>query len=238
MITPFRTVQEVDLTDHKYLFVVGDVHGDLERLLEMSHFLDSVDQDCPIFFVGDLVDRGSHSDLVLNWVMKTYAYCCMGNHEEKHVRWHHNERLRKLFGQRNDMRWNDEFIRTHTQLANKHLEYMASLPTVIKVLTRRGVRLITHAGFTPAYDWQETKTMIRNRNLDNDGKFLHLDMQAAGKHWANWWAGPRVIYGHAVVDQVELYDTYGIDGGCGKGGYLLGYIENLENGEVVYIKVL
>lgn len=63
-------------------FVVGDLHGcysALQALLEHVKFHPARDR---LFSVGDLVDRGPHSHLVLELLKKPWFFSCMGNHEQ------------------------------------------------------------------------------------------------------------------------------------------------------------
>jgi serine/threonine protein phosphatase 1 len=63
-------------------FVVGDIHGcfsKLKRNLEALGFNESTDR---LFSVGDLVDRGKESHLVLDWLAKPWFHSVLGNHEQ------------------------------------------------------------------------------------------------------------------------------------------------------------
>ena len=60
---------------------IGDVHGHYDGLMQLLDFvqLDSEDQ---LYFVGDLVDRGSKSAAVVDFVRKHATACVLGNHEQ------------------------------------------------------------------------------------------------------------------------------------------------------------
>lgn len=63
-------------------FVVGDLHGcvdALRYLLSDIAFDPSRDR---LFSVGDLVDRGEHSELALTLLAKPWFYAVLGNHED------------------------------------------------------------------------------------------------------------------------------------------------------------
>ena len=63
-------------------FCVGDCHGEYDRLLTMLKrigFNEKVDR---LFCVGDLVDRGSNSDQVLDWLSQPWFHSVRGNHEQ------------------------------------------------------------------------------------------------------------------------------------------------------------
>lgn len=63
-------------------FVVGDIHGCfplLEQELNKVSFDRSVDR---VFAVGDLVDRGQHSEDSLIWLKQDFFHSICGNHEQ------------------------------------------------------------------------------------------------------------------------------------------------------------
>lgn len=72
------------------LDIIGDVHGQLEALQNLLHYLGYTPtgkhpQGRKIVFVGDLVDRGPDSPAVLEWYKQAHqagnAYMVLGNHE-------------------------------------------------------------------------------------------------------------------------------------------------------------
>jgi serine/threonine protein phosphatase 1 len=65
--------------DHeKGIWVIGDVHGEYDKLKALVAKLPS---DANICFVGDLVDRGPDSFKVMDLVIKNAWLCVLGNHE-------------------------------------------------------------------------------------------------------------------------------------------------------------
>lgn len=60
---------------------VGDIHGHFQRLqqcLDAVGFDPAVDR---LFSVGDLVDRGPHSEAALDWLAQPWFHAVQGNHE-------------------------------------------------------------------------------------------------------------------------------------------------------------
>ncbi len=80
--------QAVDLStlapDQRF-YVIGDIHGRLDLLQTL---LAALDDDCPLIFVGDYVDRGEYSAQVLRHLRhlgtgpEGRAVCLKGNHED------------------------------------------------------------------------------------------------------------------------------------------------------------
>ncbi|MGI4859765.1 MAG: metallophosphoesterase [Janthinobacterium lividum] len=63
-------------------FAVGDVHGCfplLRQRLEETGFDPACDR---LFSVGDLVDRGPDSEVVLDWISQPWFHAVRGNHEQ------------------------------------------------------------------------------------------------------------------------------------------------------------
>ncbi len=63
----------------KYTYIIGDVHGHYDTLMQLVSKLPS---DAKLIFVGDLIDRGSQSMEVVKFVRDGGHTCVMGNHEQ------------------------------------------------------------------------------------------------------------------------------------------------------------
>ncbi len=69
------------------IYVVGDIHGCYYTLVKLINHIKKLDvNDSPEFvFVGDYVDRGLHSDKVIDYLIKMQAdgaMCLRGNHDD------------------------------------------------------------------------------------------------------------------------------------------------------------
>ncbi len=60
------------------IWVIGDVHGEYNKLLRLIQKLPANAQVC---FVGDLIDRGRDSAKVVKYVIDNQHKCTLGNHE-------------------------------------------------------------------------------------------------------------------------------------------------------------
>lgn len=71
----------IDLSDYRDLYVVGDIHGEYDRLMALLdlHGFD-FNQDV-LLSVGDLVDRGPRSFKALKLIYEPWFFCVLGNHE-------------------------------------------------------------------------------------------------------------------------------------------------------------
>ena len=62
----------------KGIWVIGDVHGEYEKLLLL---LSKLPKDAIVCFTGDLIDRGEESAKVVELVINNGYFCVLGNHE-------------------------------------------------------------------------------------------------------------------------------------------------------------
>lgn len=74
-------------------YVIGDVHGCYDEMMELLHKIEEKDEDARIIFVGDFVDRGPQVDKVLEWCLKNITadgkyQSVRGNHEQMILEWY------------------------------------------------------------------------------------------------------------------------------------------------------
>ncbi len=63
----------------KKTYIIGDVHGEFDTLMKL---VDKLPQNAEIIFVGDLIDRGTKSCEVIEFIRKNNYACVLGNHEQ------------------------------------------------------------------------------------------------------------------------------------------------------------
>lgn len=63
---------------NKKTFIIGDVHGEYDTLIELVKKLPS---NAEIIFVGDIIDRGAKSREVIQFIRENNHRCVLGNHE-------------------------------------------------------------------------------------------------------------------------------------------------------------
>lgn len=76
-----KTHKKVTIEDNKRVFIVGDIEGDLPTLessLDRVRFDNTSDV---LVSLGDVIDRGSDSVKVVDFLAKIGAYMVLGNHE-------------------------------------------------------------------------------------------------------------------------------------------------------------
>ncbi|MBD1924970.1 serine/threonine protein phosphatase [Trichocoleus sp. FACHB-90] len=61
--------------------VIGDVHGHYDGLMRLLEAIAPSDEDS-VYFLGDLIDRGTQSAQVVKFVRQSSYHCLLGNHEQ------------------------------------------------------------------------------------------------------------------------------------------------------------
>jgi hypothetical protein len=200
------------------VFVIGDVHGLLDELMQLVHELDPQGGD-RFAFLGDLVDKGPDSLGVLRYVrslVMTFSgsVCIAGNHEESALRlkvkadkaetW---EGLRKAEKEPWLLEANDD-----------DYAFLRSLPLIARPLP--GVILV-HGGMFPAFferheqigdvpvEWHRgggkrmnrMRRFLRIRHIHREtGAMVALgDEGEDTQPWQDWYDGREgfAFYGHA-----------------------------------------
>jgi serine/threonine protein phosphatase 1 len=185
--------------------VIGDVHGCADLLVKLVRKLP---QDVDWVFVGDLIDRGESSEVVLRFVYDLCettdgVYCLMGNHERMLLdflrrpqksgsRWMQNGGLQTLasFGI-NGLSLDpgqvelDRLATTLRETLGKDLiDWMETLP----LIWQSGNLAIVHAAADPVlpFDQQSDQTLLW-------GKSDFLNTPRRDGSW--------VAHGHTIVDE-------------------------------------
>jgi len=215
---------------------IGDVHGcmeELEELLQKIGFYDGkIDK---IIFVGDLIDKGPDPVGVMTWAKK-WASCCffvMGNHEEKHLRYHmHERRVKKNPKYRNPMTVSEDFLRTRQALLEiKDWDAFAFMDTWnhYHYLLDEGNHLVLHGGLLPGIKAEDMppKIITRVRYLKSETEMAHIDeITDTMPFWTDKYTGPeKIIFGHQPMFEVHSAPyAVGIDLGCVHGNKLCAYL--------------
>jgi len=209
----------------KRTIVISDIHGCYRpflRLLEDVQYSPAVDR---LILLGDYVDRGPDSRLVVDEVMRLVAQdgaiAIQGNHDERFVEMvrEQDKEAAEKFLAHGGQATMDSYAGPDGTLAAfrhaasgayaHHVEFLAALP----YYAEDEHFIYVHAGLNPAYgmDW---KAQPKRDFLYMKEPFLSSPV-AAGK---------RVIFGHTRT--VELHGKpdiwqgdgkIGIDGGCAYG---------------------
>ena len=185
-------------------FVIGDIHGCYDELMELIEMIGLTDEDW-LISLGDIVDRGNKSKEVYEYFLnRPNSLVLMGNHERKHqnkILSYAQEIVKVQFG--SDY---DEFLKWLNRL-----EYYLETEEAI----------IIHAFFEHDKELKDQKQEVLSGSTSGD-KYLEKKYPE-GTFWTEFYTGNKpIIYGHHVVgDQPKIINnTYGIDTGACHGNYL------------------
>src|SRR5690349_22498966 len=99
--------------------VIGDLHGCYDEAVALLRKL-AVQPSDRVIFAGDLVDRGPKPRECVELAMQ--HECILGNHEEKHLQQQ----------RRASEKLSPDHLRTRSALEDRHYEYFAKLPKLIR----------------------------------------------------------------------------------------------------------
>lgn len=215
-----RKVEPYIITGRNPVAFIGDIHGcntELEKLITM---IDSIYGDISIVSVGDVVDRGPGVHESIQLLKQRNVLMCMGNHEDKLLRWKKGSDVRIGNSQQVSLDAMKEDDWTWIATAKDYIDF-----------PDRKLKVV-HAGFIPSipYIEQPYKTIIRLRDLDlAQAKMLPLGA-TGGTFWAALWDGPdHIIFGHEAFTNVHKFPrATGIDTACVFGGKLSALIYHDE----------
>ncbi|MGI9424664.1 MAG: metallophosphoesterase [Hyphomicrobiaceae bacterium] len=217
--------------------IIGDVHGCRDELIELLGQLGygvtfrgqgsrrkvsvSPSAGRRLVFVGDLVDRGPASPDVLRLVMemveRNQAFCVLGNHDSRYMRYLQGRDIRLTHGLEATV---SQFRAETQQLRDEVRVFFEIMP--YQLWLHEGDLVVAHAG-------------VREDMIGRDGgavrEFCLFGDRSGGKdemglpvryHWALEYGGdPAILYGHTPVPEAEwVNNTLCLDTGCVFGGQL------------------
>ncbi len=233
-----------DYMNTKRIITVGDPHGCLTELKELLEKVKWDPINDNLIVLGDLVDRGPDSPGVVKFCRENNISCCLGNHEEKYLRFvEHAEKESKIPKYKNPMRMGQHKKDIIDKLTLEDIAYIKSMSDIIKLTDNW---YAVHAGLNPTKDItrQCGKELSYIRYVKEDGTPIEGASPKESKvHWSDKWNGQQnVIYGHYIHSRVlprlvrnsNGAKIWGIDTGCCFGGYLTALI--LPEEQIVQVK--
>jgi hypothetical protein len=200
---------------NRRIFFIGDVHGCLDELKEMTETL-GPDPDDEVILLGDLINRGPAVADVLKFVYKNGFRCVCGNHEADYRKNHLTDpRYRVL----------------KTQISDDIHNWIMNLPYFINTENFIAVHAGTEPGVSPEKSRSEILCGIRTW----DGKGINL-RDPANPPWYDFYTAEKpVFYGHwAKMGLCIRKNTFGLDSGCVYGNALSAM--ELSSGKLTQVK--
>ena len=143
-------------------FAVGDIHGcftALQTALDAIGFSPARDR---LFCVGDLVDRGPGSHLVVDWLDKPWFFSSVGNHETMVCEYAMSGPRSSPSGLHPDHAWLLDLPIDELRCIVRRLQ---ALPLGIEVDTSGGPVGLVHADF-PGDDWSAIDTPLTEDEIE------------------------------------------------------------------------
>jgi len=186
-----------------FTYAIGDVHGRLDLLMKAIAAIDGhgVGDGSRIIMLGDYVDRGPESRGVVEYLMahaeRQRIVCLKGNHEAMMIEairggdlnrmstwmFHGGEETMRSYG------WTGRHAASGALVPPSHLDWMASLPLMV----RDAERVYVHAGLDPAFPVLEqdeaTCLWIRDRFLDS--RLDQIGLHVVHGHTPQWRGKPN-----------------------------------------------
>lgn len=200
-------------------YCIGDIHGCYCTFNKLICQICKLNKNPELYFVGDLIDRGSNSkaviDLIINLKNKGLNIRSVrGNHEEMllysyennlkvtETNWNSNGALNTIRSFNSNV---DLDLTTKELIPEKYFKFLYSLPYFIEL----DDYFIVHAGFNfnSKNPFSDIETMLWTRKEENNFEFMK---------------GKIIIHGHTPIPfkQIEsninnkISDVINIDSGC------------------------
>ena len=217
-------------------YICSDIHGHfylLEEKMRQANFNPDTDR---IFSLGDLIDRGEDSHLVLDWLAKPWFYAVQGNHERmliNAVESESNMLAQQWFAWGGD--WAEDLC--FDELA-PYFEALSVLPVAIEleVADEKKVGLV-HAELPDQCDWLKIVNLLSKLSPDR----LEANLEVSNMLWKKTQARAsidklhhvepvknisHVFHGHTIVEKrVTIQNRSFIDFG------------SYETGEIAFLNV-
>ena len=126
---------------------IGDVHGCYDGLMLLLNTI-LADRDDQVYFLGDLINRGSKSAQVVEFVRKSPYYCVLGNHEQMLLDYFQDKPVIKKTIEKAASTYKEtinSYLQLDISLLPVHLEWFSNLPVYLDL----GDIWAVHAGVNP-----------------------------------------------------------------------------------------
>ena len=201
-------------------YVVGDLHGCYNLLLDKLDCIQFDFSNDRLFCVGDLVDRGPNSSKVVYLLDQPWFFSVTGNHERLAVSYHNEIAPNKEITEQylgNGSYWFLELLEAEKRSIISRLE---QLPIAIEVETGSGIVGIVHAD-CPYNNWTEFVNHLTDQRIPRNYRMKLVDtatrnrVRLREKDNAFLSGVNKVYHGHTtVVEPVTLGNRLYIDTGA------------------------
>ena len=148
-------VQRIDGSSFKSIYVVGDLHGSYQLLMNQLISINfNFDEDL-LICTGDLIDKGKENLQCISLIEKPWFKTVRGNHEELCIKGLFDLKLRQLH-ERNGGEW---FYNLPFQQQNEIIKSFETLPIVLELELPEKKIGVVHADID-IHEWNAFKADI------------------------------------------------------------------------------
>jgi len=194
-------------------YICSDIHGHFTLLEKQLSLLNFDQENDRLFCLGDLVDRGDESNLVIEYLSKPWFYSILGNHElllidayesdSAHVRTQWNF-------------WGGDWAEDYDDAElERYYEVFVTLPMAIELMLPNNRKIaLVHAELPDVCDWNQVKKELVKKELRDSRTEAAL---LYGMHWnKGQLSSPQaahnllpavanidhVFHGHTIVNEM------------------------------------
>lgn len=198
-------------------FVVGDIHGAYDLVIEAMHRVRFDPLRDRLFSVGDLINRGPQSHWCEDFLRQPYTHATMGNHEQMMISLYaqgvpSEDLLRQICGQ-NGLEW---WVRIPHERRMAILGHLRALPFAIEVQTRRGLVGLLHADIPRGMSWPAFLANLETGNKETQKTCLWGRLRINEDNQEGVPGVGRVFVGHTIQwNGIKQFgNVYSIDTGA------------------------
>lgn len=202
--------------------IVGDIHGEFKKLkIALNSIGFDISKD-RLFSVGDLCDRGLHSEDLLHWMNYNWFIPVMGNHELMILN-HFYGYLDEDYMKRIKADW---FISLKKEDKEKIVSYFNRLPIGIEIIKEKSKIGIVHA-MCPVNSWELFKQTISSSSIEKREMASKAMWSFTSETEIQYvYDVEAIVVGHNTVKDFCIREnTYMLDTGS---GYRTGKLTLLE----------
>lgn len=197
-LTPVPRVLRVPLNEHGRDFVVGDIHGAYDMVIEAMRMVSFDREKDRLFAVGDLIDRGPDSWRCARFLRQPYVYSVRGNHDHNLVSLYAggegpSEAVLEFLAARFGMQW---WLEISHDLRCEILQALNQLPVAIEIATRRGTVGIVHGNVPAGMGWSAFLTHLQRGTPTVVDEALEGRTRIAGGDTSGVLGVGRLFVGH------------------------------------------
>lgn len=162
--------KKIKIPDDKRIFVVGDIHANWDKLKKAMTEVNFNTETDVLIGVGDLIDKGSNSEGILEFIDQPWFITTLGNHDTSLLGYEGDKRFEAIRVKALYHLWYNTFDEKYQEMI---LNYLKKLPIAIEVEYREKRYGFIHAGLNENETWDQLKSNLIN--LDSN-TYLNEDV--------------------------------------------------------------